>query len=742
MTPVPPAGSGGNLLARFGRTHVRAALAAALDAAAELLGASRVAILLPDSTGALRTAARRGFGADALHALAPVLAGGAGGECLAAGGTLAPGGGQPPELAAWCAAHGERGLVAVPLSVDTVRAPMPGMETLHAEGLPPVGPLGVMGAGAASSPVAVLVLGFDPPARATPARLAGATRLAALAAVAVTAARQVQSLTAAASDTAPAPPGGDLVTMYARQVELAQALTEVLAVTGRARDIAAASDAAARIVLRVTPGTDIVNVWLLNRDQGVLERIAAAGAVSDNQELLDRLALDERVGAARTLHEERIIVWQQPIESWPPMLRRFARLCGLVTVAHVPMHSSGQTVGVLTLGSCAPRTYAAPELAFLTTLAGQLAGQLEVLRGHVRVEDEQRRLLSLIDTLPEGLLIVRPDGQITQYNQAALAILGTVAAEQSWPERVQAHGARTPDGRPFLADDLPLVRALRGETVKAVEMLVRRPDGVDVPLLVSAGPLRGPDGGVGGALSVFQDISRLKELDRLKDDFINTVSHELRTPTTTIRGGALTLLRRGDRLDDETRRQLLEDIAEESERLQRLVEDLLSLSRSQAGMRMAPEPVRLHRLVNKVILDLGARGGSRALTVDVPPGLPVVDADAIAIEQVLRNLLENAMIYSPRGGRVEVTAEVCGDQVVVSVLDHGPGLTEADLHRVFEPFYRTEATVRSGAGGAGLGLAVCRRLVELHGGRIWAEHRPGGGAAFRFTLPVVADTED
>jgi two-component system sensor histidine kinase KdpD len=151
--------------------------------------------------------------------------------------------------------------------------------------------------------------------------------------------------------------------------------------------------------------------------------------------------------------------------------------------------------------------------------------------------------------------------------------------------------------------------------------------------------------------------------------------------------------------------------------------------------------VLLHRLVNRVILELGGRVGSHALLVSVPTDLPPAEADPDLTRQVLRNLLENAVKFSPRGGQVEVSAELSDGRVVVSVLDRGSGIPSEDMDRVFEPFYRSDESVRAGTQGAGLGLAVCRRLVEMQGGRIWAESREGGGAAFRFTLPIAVGDE-
>jgi two-component system sensor histidine kinase KdpD len=253
--------------------------------------------------------------------------------------------------------------------------------------------------------------------------------------------------------------------------------------------------------------------------------------------------------------------------------------------------------------------------------------------------------------------------------------------------------------------------------------------------------VRDAQGGVSGAICVFQDVTALQELTTLKSDFINTVSHELRTPITTIRGGALTLLKRRQYLDEQVQNDLLNDIAEESERLHLLVEDLLSLTRSRSGMNVSLEPALLHRMVNRVILELGGRVGGHALSVTVPTDLPPVDVDPTLTQKVIRNLLENAVKFSPRGQQIEVTAEQQGDVVIVGILDRGSGVPPDELDRVFEPFYRPANSKRAGEAGAGLGLAVCRRLVEMQGGRIWAEERAGGGAAFRFTLPIADGSE-
>ena len=376
-------------------------------------------------------------------------------------------------------------------------------------------------------------------------------------------------------------------------------------------------------------------------------------------------------------------------------------------------------------------------------MGAQLGSQLDALRQLDRAEAESERLQALIEALPVGIAMFDAQGNATLSNQAIAGLLGQPPCRQRPPCRDAATRCSTPtDGR-FRPKSRPSAGYINdGEAQLSRELIVRRADtGQDVPVLVNAAPFRDAAGRLTGVVTVYQDITRLREVDRLKDDFINTVSHELRTPTTTVRGGALTLLKRGHQLDPSVREQLLHDMAEEAERLYHLVEDLLGMQRVQAGMQLQSEPIIPHRFVNDVILALGGRVGNHALMIEVPSDLPLLDADPTYLEQVFRNLLENAVKFSPKGRRIEIAAALDGKNVRFSVLDRGSGIPKEDMDRVFEPFYKTADAVRTGSQGAGLGLAVCRRLIEVMGGHIWAEARPGGGTAFRFTLPVLQEDD-
>jgi signal transduction histidine kinase len=216
---------------------------------------------------------------------------------------------------------------------------------------------------------------------------------------------------------------------------------------------------------------------------------------------------------------------------------------------------------------------------------------------------------------------------------------------------------------------------------------------------------------------------------------MGVLSHELRTPVTTIYGGSQLLDRK---LDDERRAEVVSDIQIESERLARLVEDLLVMTRVERGMvEISDEPVLIQHLIGSVAQSTADRLAQPEIRLDIADRMPAVRGDATYVEQVVRNLLTNAVRYG-RGVESGVDVQVAqeDDTVVVRVLDRGPGFDGDDPERLFDLFYRA-ATARSVPGGAGIGLFVCRHLIEAMGGRVWARPRDGGGAEFGFALPVM-----
>ena len=242
------------------------------------------------------------------------------------------------------------------------------------------------------------------------------------------------------------------------------------------------------------------------------------------------------------------------------------------------------------------------------------------------------------------------------------------------------------------------------------------------------------------SIGVVVDITERKQADDLRDVFVGMLSHELRTPVTSIYGGSQ-VLRRGH-VDEATRHEIIEDIITESERLERLVENLLVLARAERHVSLGGrDPVLLRPLLTRVIDEKRRRFPTAVIEADIEPGLPPVTSDDASVELVVRNLISNAIKYGPVGGTVLVTCRRDGDIVSVSVADEGPGIPTDDPSRIFELFYRTdEARLR--AQGAGIGLFVVRVLVEGSGGQVAAANRPAGGSEFSFSLPVFVEADD
>ena len=225
------------------------------------------------------------------------------------------------------------------------------------------------------------------------------------------------------------------------------------------------------------------------------------------------------------------------------------------------------------------------------------------------------------------------------------------------------------------------------------------------------------------------------ETERLRSSLLSAVSHDLRTPLSVITGASSTLLENGATLEPKVRRELVASILEESERLNRLVANLLDMTRLQAGvLEVRKEWQPIEEVIGAALERLGRQLTGHPVTTHVAADLPFVPLDDLLIQQVLVNLLENAARHTPAGTPVDVSAHREGDSIVVEVADRGPGLPPGDESRLFEKFYR--AGTSTSRAGAGLGLAICRGIVQLHGGKIHAENRPGGGAVFRFSIPL------
>lgn len=383
----------------------------------------------------------------------------------------------------------------------------------------------------------------------------------------------------------------------------------------------------------------------------------------------------------------------------------------------------------------------------LQMFAAQAANAITNAR---RYGDEQRAKAdqaALVNTSPVGVVVVDArTRQLVQFNEEARRIAGGLRGQdRSFDHVLSLFTFRRIDGREIPPDEMPMERALSsGETVRAEEISIQRQDGQTVTTLVNATPIHSEDGDIVSIVSTIQDITPLEELERLRSEFLGMVSHELRTPLTSIKGSAATAQSAPYPLDPAEMRQFFRIIEEQADHMRDLINNLLDLARIEAGtLSVAPESTDLASVIDQARNAFLSGGYRNSVEVSVAPGLPRILADRKRVGQVLYNLFSNASKYSREWSTIRVTALAEELYATVTVIDEGRGISSEQLPRLFSKFSRINYDNGSEVEGYGLGLAICRGIVEAHGGRIWAESDgEGHGTRFTFTLPTVDLSEE
>jgi PAS domain S-box-containing protein len=352
-----------------------------------------------------------------------------------------------------------------------------------------------------------------------------------------------------------------------------------------------------------------------------------------------------------------------------------------------------------------------------------------------RMEDELRVKDFAVTSAASGIAIADLNGYVTYLNLACLSMWNY--------EEEEALGKHVTS---FFTDknkaDLGLKTILE-EGAWQDELEAKQSDGSIFNVQVLANLVVNAKGEPFCMMVSFMDVTERKKLDQLKDEFIGLVSHELRTPLTIISGCLSTVLTEWERLPSGEAQQLLQDAVLESESLSYLVENLLELSRFQAQqLALYAEPTDAKALVRETLAKVKRQSPSHQFITSIPDGLQPINADPLRIERILHNLLENASKYSPPGSQIKVSAKAESGRLIIGIHDRGRGLTPSEQARIFSPFQRLGSDRPSQARGAGLGLIVCKRLVEAHGGEIWVESQKGKGSTFFFSLPYKEISEE
>jgi two-component system phosphate regulon sensor histidine kinase PhoR len=352
------------------------------------------------------------------------------------------------------------------------------------------------------------------------------------------------------------------------------------------------------------------------------------------------------------------------------------------------------------------------------------------LRRDAELREQSQRTAALFDRMVEGLIVVDAGGRIRVANRAAAALFGfePPAAGKTILEATRHHEVAA-----------VVARLDREAEVLGHELRI---DSMETPrfLQVNALALRDAGGASDGAIVVFHDLTRLRQLEGVRQEFVANVSHELRTPLSLIKSATETLIE-GGKEDPAALSRFLQIIDKHANRLALLIDDLLLLSTlDSGGLRLDRQPVPFRTTVQDAIDDLQPRALARDVAlVNSVPGSLVALADNDRMRQVISNLLDNAIKYGRAGGRTSVEGRVLpSGRIEIMVIDDGPGIPKESQERIFERFYRVDKARSREQGGTGLGLAIVKHVVQAHGGDVRLESEPGGGSTFIFTLPAAA----
>jgi NtrC-family two-component system sensor histidine kinase KinB len=514
--------------------------------------------------------------------------------------------------------------------------------------------------------------------------------------------------------------------------ETRQRLNEVSTLYTMAQDITSTLDLqgildAIVISLRHVIGCRGCCIFLLDPNEQKLE-IKAADGLKPQWKEIAKLNVGEGAAGKAVAQKQTIYIPDTHKESDFIFFDEEVR-----SLMVIPLVSQGEIIGTINLDDNKPNAFGPAQEQLLTIAAAQAGITIENARLFAKVAAEQQRTQAIIQYMADGLLLINDQGLIVTCNPALAMMLGMK------PGEIVGQKVDSPHLHPNLASITATTtqHARTGVLAKEVTIETPRPRTLQIFSTTMVDDNQKPIGEV----RVVHDVTRERELEQLKDDFMSTISHELRTPLFSIQGFVQILLENEEELDPVTREEFLTIIQSQTVQLSEMVNNLLDASKFDEGrLKFEQKPVEMRELIHQTMLKL--RGFAHQQKIDLisalPETLPIIIGDKERLEQVLTNLIGNAIKFTPEGGQVTITASAPDDKLLVEVKDNGIGIPPEVQARIFSRYYQVAENSEGSKRGSGLGLYIARQIIKEHGGHIWVESEgvPGQGSTFRFSLPL------
>jgi len=403
----------------------------------------------------------------------------------------------------------------------------------------------------------------------------------------------------------------------------------------------------------------------------------------------------------------------------------------------LPLQITGKMIGLMcVLRPLEAKPFGDRDQRVLSAFAEQAAFSVQNARLVQQLDEERCKVESILASSADGIMTIDQERRIITFNAAMERLTGWNKNATVGRYCFEVLRLRDDRGKDLCQAKCPIVRGDNGTCNLDGTIVAKNGEEVDVGMSYSL--LRSSSGRLLTSVVNIRDISRLRQIDETRSRLLATITHELQTPISIIKAYASTLTRPDAEWSQQTIMDKLQAIEQESDRLGKLVSNILYISKFEAGVLSSNKLlVDLRKEASKVARRLAARTQIHEFVIDFPPGFPAVLADPEKLEEVLTNLLDNTIKFSPNGGTVTIKGEVSESEVLWSPFDEGLGIPLCDQERVFEQFYRVEDSLAKQIQGVGLGLHICRAIIEAHGGRIWVESQLRKGSRFAFTLPAT-----